>query len=115
MDSGPARSPAWIADRPDLKLAFRRKPRQGFCERGSKCWLDLVAITFSSRGQLRFQRFFLREATHAQDAEANYLSLGIDALHNRIMGSLFYIAGCVLKLHLKIVDLGIEPNFHFFG
>jgi hypothetical protein len=83
---GLARGPARIAERPDLKLAFRRKPRQGFCEeRGSKCWLDLVAITFSSRGQLRFQRFFLREATYAEGTEADYLAFRINAFHHRII------------------------------
>src|SRR5207253_6240866 len=67
------------------------------------------------RGKFRFQRFFLREPTRAENAKAYYLALGVYPLHYPVMRGFFHVARSLFELHFKIVGFGIEPSLHFFA
>jgi hypothetical protein len=73
--------------------------------------LDSVLL----RDEVGNERIGLFEAGHTENAEADYVALGVDSFHNGIMLRLFLITGSIGEPNLEKVGVCVEPNFYFIG
>ena len=53
--------------------------------------------------------------TDTKNAEADHLTLFVDAFHQRIIRGFAHETGGIAKPYFQKVPLGIKPYLHFFG
>src|SRR5436305_12826576 len=71
--------------------------------------------TASTDGKVGYERLGFSETTHAQDAEADHMTILIDTLHDGVVLGLLLVAGGVGKADFQKIGLRVEPHFQFVG
>src|SRR3954469_16514578 len=59
-----------------------------------------------------FQRRF-REAAHLHHGEAQHIALRVDLLHDLLVLGLAEETFALIKQHLQVIGLAVEPDLHF--
>jgi hypothetical protein len=69
----------------------------------------------SGSGKFKIKRVVLAKLRDGKHAKANEFSSGVDAFHEGVVGSGFFIAGGIGEADFEEVGFGVEPNFYFVG
>jgi len=89
----------------DLGFQTRREAGAGRAESGDRLGGE----------EFDFEGLFFSESAHAQHAEPDHVSLGVNALHHCVVGGGFFETRRVGEPHFEVVAFGIEPDLFLVG